>query len=168
MTRWTILAMIGAVVACGEGERDQLSRAASDTVVVEDTALASERVADPGATDTGAAARRNTGAGTTADTATTRPGTAVADKDKGPTGAEAMGGVRAPTPPAAGGARALDLTRSQVTQLQVALNDAGCDAGSADGVIGARTRRAIACGMEKHNLERNDFSGLYRALDLDF
>ncbi len=62
----------------------------------------------------------------------------------------------------------LALLADQVRRLQAALNDAGCNAGAVDGVVGGRTRQATACGVEKNNLGNNDLRGLYRSLDLDF
>ena len=176
MTRWSILAIGFAVVACGEGERDRASRDASEAVADADSAA---RV-DPGVTDTGAAGddpggtaaadRATTAVRTDADTDRARRATdadtggargADAGATRGPTGAEAMGGIRNATTP-------LELSADQVRRLQTALNDTGCSAGEADGVVGPRTRRAMACGLEKNNLGNNDLPGLYRSLDLDF
>ena len=61
---------------------------------------------------------------------------------------------------------AMNLTRDQVTQLQSALSGIGCDAGTADGVIGPKTRRAITCARQKNNVSSNE--ELYRSLNLDF
>lgn len=62
--------------------------------------------------------------------------------------------------------RGMNLTRDQVTQLQSALSGIGCDPGSADGVMGPRTRRAITCARQKNNVSSNE--ELYRSLNLDF
>jgi len=166
MTRWTILAMAFAAVACSEGERDRLSKGASGAVSGVDSALR----ADTGATETGAAGGAATEgamdtavppagaeAGGTGDTG----GAGTAGAAGAPSGAEAMGGTPTAT------AR-VDLSADQVKQLQTALNDAGCDAGSVDGVVGPRTRNGIACGLDKNNLSSDDLTGLYRALNLDF
>ena len=67
----------------------------------------------------------------------------------------------------AGGGR-IRLSRSQVRQLQEALNSAGCDAGTADGVMGRRTRAAMACARQKHGVSENDDRALYQALGLSF
>jgi peptidoglycan hydrolase-like protein with peptidoglycan-binding domain len=72
-----------------------------------------------------------------------------------------MGGVRA-------GQTRTDLSADQVRRLQTALNDAGCDAGPADGVMGQRTREAVACGLKKKHLGSDDLTGLYRSLGLNF
>lgn len=158
MTRWTILAIAFAVAACSEGERDRVSSGASDAAVGADSALR----ADPDTTETAAAAATgpDTEGARAADRAATTPG-AAAGGTRGPTGAEAMGGTRAPT-------TRLDLSADQIRRLQAALNDAGCNAGAVDGVLGQRTRRAITCGLEKNNLGSDDVNGLYRALGLDF
>ena len=60
----------------------------------------------------------------------------------------------------------MGLTRDQVMQLQTALSGAGCDAGTADGIIGPKTRRAMACARQKNNVTTN--AELYRSLNLDF
>jgi peptidoglycan hydrolase-like protein with peptidoglycan-binding domain len=168
MTRWTILTIVFAVVACGEGERDRVSSGASDAAAGADSALRTDPNTSETAAATGAATEADTGADTegtmAADTATATRGTragAGAGRPSGPTGAEAMGGTRAPT-------TRLDLSADQIRRLQTALNDAGCNAGTVDGVLGARTRQAITCGLEKNNLGSDDVNGLYRALDLDF
>jgi peptidoglycan hydrolase-like protein with peptidoglycan-binding domain len=58
------------------------------------------------------------------------------------------------------------LSHDQVMQLQTALSNAGCDAGTADGVLGPKTRRAITCARQKNNVSSN--AELYRSLNLDF
>lgn len=156
MTRWTLLAIAFAVVACSEGERDRLSRDASDAAAGTDSALRT----DPNTPETAAAGGADTEGAMAADTAPT-PAGAVAGGTEGITGAEAMGGVPSAT-------TRLDLSADQVKRLQSALNDAGCNAGPVDGVVGRRTRQAISCGLKRNNLGSNDLSGLYRALDLDF
>lgn len=60
------------------------------------------------------------------------------------------------------------LTKDQVQQLQTALTNDGCDAGTADGVMGTKTRSAIACSMKKHGIARDDVKDLYQALGLNF
>ena len=60
------------------------------------------------------------------------------------------------------------LTRDQVAQLQTALQQASCDPGAIDSVMGAHTRRAMNCARQKNNITGNNPSDLYRALNLDF
>jgi len=81
------------------------------------------------------------------------------------TGGQAARG-RAGTTQGRRSTRAMNLTRDQVMQLQSALSGVGCDAGTADGVIGPRTRRAITCARQKNNVSSNE--ELYRSLNLDF
>ena len=67
------------------------------------------------------------------------------------------------------GARArrnLGLTSAQVTMLQQALLDEGCDPGPVDGIVGPRTRRAIACGFRSNDLDGRNLNELFRSLDL--
>ena len=64
------------------------------------------------------------------------------------------------------GRRTMPLSRENVVQLQTALTNAGCDAGTADGVMGPRTRRAMACARQKNSVSSNE--ELYRSLNLDF
>jgi hypothetical protein len=58
---------------------------------------------------------------------------------------------------------AIVFTPERVAQLQSALNDAGCDAGKPDGVVGPRTRRALACARQKNNVTTNQ--ELYQSLN---
>lgn len=158
MTRWTILAIAIAVAACSGGEKDRLSREAPDAAAGADSALR----ADPDTTETAAAGGADTEGAMAADPAATTPGTGTGTGGTGgTTGAEAMGGVRTATTRS-------DLSADQARRLQAALNDAGCNAGAVDGVVGRQTRQAITCGLEKNNLGSDDLSGLYRALGLDF
>ncbi|HET7458346.1 MAG TPA: peptidoglycan-binding domain-containing protein [Gemmatimonadaceae bacterium] len=60
----------------------------------------------------------------------------------------------------------MGLSSDQVMQLQTALTNAGCDAGTADGVLGPKTRRAMACARQKNSVTTN--ADLYRSLNLDF
>ena len=60
------------------------------------------------------------------------------------------------------------LTRDQVAQLQTALQQANCDPGAIDSVMGAHTRRAMSCARQKNNITSNNPNALYRALNLDF
>lgn len=78
----------------------------------------------------------------------------------------------APSTDASAGGRgtggAMRLSRAQTQQLQEALNGAGCDAGSADGVMGRKTRAAIACARQQKGIAANDNQALYKALGLSF
>jgi len=65
-----------------------------------------------------------------------------------------------------GGRGNMGLSHDQVTQLQTALSGAGCDAGTADGILGPKTRRAMACARQKNSVTTN--AELYRSLNLDF
>lgn len=70
----------------------------------------------------------------------------------------------------AGGEVALGmgLDHSQVQQLQQALQSDGCDPGPADGVLGPRTRQAMACSRQKHDLTGRNANELFRTLNLPF
>ena len=48
------------------------------------------------------------------------------------------------------------LTRDQVAQLQSALQQANCDPGAIDSVMGAHTRRAMSCARQKNNITGNN------------
>jgi hypothetical protein len=60
------------------------------------------------------------------------------------------------------------LSRDQVGQLQTALQQANCDPGTIDSVMGARTRRAMNCARQQNNITSNNNNDLYRALNLNF
>ena len=60
------------------------------------------------------------------------------------------------------------LSRDQVGQLQTALQQANCDPGTIDSVMGARTRRAMNCARKQNNITGNNNDDLYRALNLNF
>jgi len=60
------------------------------------------------------------------------------------------------------------LSKDQLKQLQTALNSDGCSVGTPDGVMGAKTTKGVACSMKKHNIQNNDYSALYQALNLSF
>ena len=82
--------------------------------------------------------------------------------------ATGMGGNQARTTQGrrSSGSLGMTLSRENVMQLQTALSGVGCDAGTADGIVGPRTRRAITCARQKNNVSTND--ELYRSLNLDF
>jgi len=60
------------------------------------------------------------------------------------------------------------LNHDQVTQLQTALQQMGCDPGNVDGVMGQHTQRAEACARQKNNITSNDPQALYQSLNLNF
>jgi hypothetical protein len=60
------------------------------------------------------------------------------------------------------------LTHDQVTQLQTALQQANCDPGAIDGVMGQHTRSAMSCARQKNNITGNNPNDLYRSLNLNF
>jgi len=60
------------------------------------------------------------------------------------------------------------LSHDQVTQLQTALQQANCDPGAIDGVIGSHTRSAMSCYRRNNNISGNNASDVYRALNLNF
>jgi hypothetical protein len=62
----------------------------------------------------------------------------------------------------------LGLSSDQVRQLQQALNDAGCNAGTPDGIAGPKTRAAMRCARKQKGITGNDNAALYQALNLDF
>src|SRR5690349_19988976 len=60
------------------------------------------------------------------------------------------------------------LNHDQVTQLQTALQQNGCDPGAIDGVMGAHTRSAMRCARQKNNITSNNPGALYQSLNLNF
>jgi hypothetical protein len=60
------------------------------------------------------------------------------------------------------------LTHDQVTQLQTALQQANCDPGPIDGVLGPRTQQAMNCARQKNNISGNNPNDLFRSLNLNF
>ena len=56
----------------------------------------------------------------------------------------------------------------QALELQQALTRSGCDGGTADGVVGQRTLRAIQCFRDQQNLGSADFESLLTALHVSF
>lgn len=105
-------------------------------------------------------------AGAAMDTMASKAGTAM-DKAKSAAGAGAAA-VGAAASSAALRTKLSTLSSDQVSQLQKALNDNGCDVGTVDGVMGARTRQGVECGLEKNNISDADVDSLYRALNLNF
>jgi peptidoglycan hydrolase-like protein with peptidoglycan-binding domain len=64
--------------------------------------------------------------------------------------------------------RSSRLSHDQVTQLQTALQQANCNPGSIDGVMGPRTRSAMNCYRRNNNISGNNPSDVYRSLNLNF
>jgi peptidoglycan hydrolase-like protein with peptidoglycan-binding domain len=60
------------------------------------------------------------------------------------------------------------LDKEQITQLQTALQQANCNPGPIDGVLGPRTRSAMACARRNNNITGNNPNDLFRALSLGF
>lgn len=60
------------------------------------------------------------------------------------------------------------LTKDQISQLQTALQQSNCDPGAIDGVLGPRTRSAMACARQKNNITGNNPNELFRSLNLNF
>ena len=56
----------------------------------------------------------------------------------------------------------------QALELQQALARTGCSGGTADGVVGQRTLRAIQCFRDQQNLGSADFESLLTALQVSF
>ena len=56
----------------------------------------------------------------------------------------------------------------QAVELQQTLTRAGCDIGSADGVIGQRTLTGIQCFRDQRNLGAADFESVLTALGVSF
>lgn len=62
----------------------------------------------------------------------------------------------------------MGLTGAQIVELQNALNRDGCSAGAADGVMGPRTRRALACARQKNNVTGSNVNDVLRSLNVGF
>ena len=61
------------------------------------------------------------------------------------------------------------LDREQVRQLQEAIDDrTECNVGTADGVMGPKTGRALTCARRELGIQGNDMGELFTALGLDF
>ena len=59
-----------------------------------------------------------------------------------------------------------DMSRADIRELQGAMTDAGCAAGPADGVAGARTRRALECVKRKYEITNPELTPVLEALNL--
>ena len=66
------------------------------------------------------------------------------------------------------GHRNFGLTQDQISQLQTALQQANCNPGRIDGILGPRTRSAMACARQKNNVTGNNPNDLLRSLNLTF
>jgi peptidoglycan hydrolase-like protein with peptidoglycan-binding domain len=66
------------------------------------------------------------------------------------------------------GRRSYGLNRDQIMQLQTALQTANCNPGAIDGVLGPRTRSAMACARRQNNITGNNPNDLFRSLNLGF
>lgn len=60
------------------------------------------------------------------------------------------------------------LSKSQVRQLQTALNNDGCSVGTPDGVMGQKTRQGVQCSLDKHGIGSTNVDSLYKVLNLNF
>lgn len=91
----------------------------------------------------------------------------AANKAKGAAGAAAAA-VGSSASSAAIRVKLGKLSQDQMTQLQTALTNNGCDAGQADGHVGSKTVDAVKCGLQKNNIDDTDLDALYKALNLNF
>ena len=66
------------------------------------------------------------------------------------------------------GHRNYGLTHDQISQLQTALKQDDCNPGAIDGVMGPRTRSAMACARRSNNVNSNNPNDLFRSLNLSF
>lgn len=80
----------------------------------------------------------------------------------------AAGAVKGTASSAALHTKLATLSKDQVKQLQTALTNDGCNAGTADGLVGQKTVTAVQCGLQKHNISGTDLDALYKALNLNF
>lgn len=66
------------------------------------------------------------------------------------------------------GHRNYGLSQDQISQLQTALKQDNCNPGAIDGVLGPRTRSAMACARRANNVTGNNPNDLFRSLNLGF
>ena len=99
MTRWTLLAIALVVAGCGDRDNERAEREGSDAAATADTALQSER--DTTETKASGAAKPEAAPVKTAPAARTpaKPSPKAPAAEQGPSGEEAMGGVRSPSAP---------------------------------------------------------------------
>jgi peptidoglycan hydrolase-like protein with peptidoglycan-binding domain len=189
MSRITALMLaLAAVVACQNKARQTGMRESAGGAVAPGAAPANPSTSNaPSSTAAGAARASSTATKNAADTMKNRTSNA-ANAVKNKTGAAmsnlghktravaesaggAVSGAAAGAKAAAKGGQRFNLSklsRDQVMQLQSALDSIGCNAGPKDGVAGAKTRQAVACGMQKNNIPSNNVDSLYRSLHLNF
>jgi peptidoglycan hydrolase-like protein with peptidoglycan-binding domain len=105
-------------------------------------------------------------AGAAADTLANKAGQ-VANKAKAAMGAGAAAvGNAAST--ATIRTQLASLSSDQVKQLQTALNNDGCNAGKADGIMGKQTRQGVQCDLKKHGISSTNVDSVYKVLNLSF
>ena len=66
------------------------------------------------------------------------------------------------------GHRNYGLSQDQISQLQTALKQDNCNPGAIDGILGPRTRSAMACARRANNVTGNNPNDLFRSLNLGF
>ncbi len=173
--RWALLAIAIAVGACGKDKGDQTSHGDAAGAAVDTTMPAQAMSVDTShaamtadiASTKPAQAKKKAATNTSPakSTSSASAGAAVSattgTPTTGPSGAEAMMGVRAAV-------ATRQLSKEQVKQLQTALKKDDCYKGTPDGVTGPGTQSAIECGLQKYKLTPNDMSGLYKKLGLKF
>lgn len=180
MLRVTVvgLALAISVAACNKQNRNArttdtamggMAPTGSTSTAPSSTADTMHRMA-PGSTTTSSASgaldtmRHRTGAA--ADTLANKAGRA-ANKAKAAVGAGAAAvGNAAST--ATVRTQLASLSKDQVKQLQTALNNDGCNAGKADGVMGKQTREGVECDLKKHGISSTNVDSLYKVLNLSF
>jgi peptidoglycan hydrolase-like protein with peptidoglycan-binding domain len=117
----------------------------------------------PGSTSTSSAAgaldTMTNRAGAAADTLANRAGQAAGEAKAAVGNAASTAAIRT---------KLATLSTDQVKQLQTALNNDGCSTGAADGRVGAQTRQAVQCSMQKHGISDTDVDSLYKVLNLNF
>lgn len=150
------MALACLLMACTDKDQGTVSDAVTSAQAKADSALAGARAGAQGAVDQADSALRGETSAAAGGTTPAPAGGGAATTDTGMTK-----GADAPS-------MQLNLSSDQVQELQAALNDAGCDAGPVDGVVGAQTRAGITCGLQKHNISDQDMPALYRALNLNF
>lgn len=179
MLRITVVgvALAISVAACSSKDRNAATGdTAAGGMAAPATATPSSSTADtmgaaaPGSTTTssasGALDTMTHKAGASADTLANRAGQ-VANKAKAAVGAGAAAVGHAAS---AGAVRTqlASLSSDQVKQLQTALNNDGCNAGKADGIMGKQTRQGVECDLKKHGISSTNVDSLYKVLNLSF
>jgi hypothetical protein len=181
MLRVTVvgLALTLSVVACTKQDRNAANTETAGGMAPAGTTSTGGMA--PSTTDTmGAMAPGSTAtssAGGAIDTMSNRAGAAMdtmaqkaggaANKAKAAAGAGAAA-VGSAASSAALRTKLATLSSDQVKQLQQALNNDGCDVGTPDGTMGAKTRQGVQCSLQKHNIPDTNVDSLYRVLNLNF